>query len=353
MATSPTPLQAPARQRTSRGRAALVLALTALTALVVAAAAWWGFARTPPPPPPVSAVTIALPTQINSAPMIVAEAQGLFAQAGVPVTSQPFMLGKDALRSVIDGRADLAVVADTPFMFALNGGQDLAIVAGISQARRALAIVARAERGVRRVEDLRGKSIALTMGTNFPYFLEAVLQVHGIASEQVSLVDLKTDAVIAAFTEGRVDAAVVFQPQLAQLQAALGDQVVAFHGEDAYAFRFLLVGKPAWIDGHPQEVQRILKALIAANRSIREHPGAARRAVGQVVRVDDAVMARLFDPEDYVVTLDQAMLLALDDQTRWAMKRGLVKPGPIPNYLNAMHFAGLEAVQPAAIRLAH
>jgi ABC-type nitrate/sulfonate/bicarbonate transport system substrate-binding protein len=285
--------------------------------------------------------------------VIIAQAQGMFQKAGVDVVTLPFLLGKDALKSVLDGNADLAVVADTPFMFALLDGKDVVMVAGISQARRSLAIVARTDRGIGSLTDLGGKSVALTMGTNFPYFLDAMLQTYKVPSESVRRVDLKPHDILAAVKEGEVDAAVLFQPLLAQLQADMGNRITTFFGEDVYAFRFLLVGKPAYIDQHPQEVARILGALAAANQSIRNDPLAARKAVGALVKVDDAIMAKLFEPEDYVLSLDQAMLLALDDQTRWAMKQGLVKNGPVPNYLNAMKFKSLEAVLPNAVKIAH
>jgi ABC-type nitrate/sulfonate/bicarbonate transport system substrate-binding protein len=298
-------------------------------------------------------VTIAVPTQINSALMIVASAQGLFLDAGVDVVGQPFELGKDALRSLLDGNADLAVVADTPVVFALLNGADIAMLAGISQARRALAIIVHSDRGIDKVEDLRGKSIGVTLGTNLTYFLDAMLQVHGVPSDKVNLVDLRTDELASAFEDGGVDAAVVYQPFLAKLKEKMGEHIKVFYGEDIYAFRFLLVGKPSYIDSHPQEINRVLSALVAANQSIRTNPVAARRAIGDVTKIDDATMAQLFEPEDYVLSLDQAMLLALDDQTRWAMQKGLVKPGPTPNYLNSMKYQNLEAVLPAAVTVVH
>jgi hypothetical protein len=109
-----------------------------------------------------SLARLALPTQMNSAPVIVAQAQGLRQAAGVNVVTQPFVLGKEALKSAIDGNAFLAVAADTPSMFALLGGKDVAKVAGISQARRSLAIVARDDSAIGKVVDLSVKSLALT-----------------------------------------------------------------------------------------------------------------------------------------------------------------------------------------------
>jgi ABC-type nitrate/sulfonate/bicarbonate transport system substrate-binding protein len=324
-----------------------------LTALVAAATTILLLRQSAPPLAPLSKVVLALPTQINSAPAIVAMAQGLFKKAGVEVINQPFLLGKEALKSVLDGKADLAVVADTPFMFAVLGGKDIAMIAGISQARRALAVVTRNDRGITGIKDLLGKSVAVTKGTNLPYFFDAMLQVHGMVSTSVNQLDFKVDEGIAAFKTGKVDALVVFQPFLAQLEASMGDQIKVFYGEDVYAFRFLLVGKPAYIDSHPEEIQRILKALLAANQSIRADPSVARHAVGEVIKVSDVVMAKLFDPEDYVLSLDQAMLLALDDQTRWAMQQGLVKTTAVPNYLNFIRHTALDSVMPGAVKIVH
>lgn len=298
-------------------------------------------------------VTIALPNQISSAPVIVALAQGLFQQERVDVVTQPFQLGKDALNAVFEGKADLAVVADTPLMFALLNGADIAMVAGISRGRRNLAIVTRKDRGIKRLQDLSGKSIGLTFGTNMPYFLDAMMQTHGISNDDIRPVDLKTADISLALKDGKIDAAVMFQPFLAELEAEMGNMINVFYGEDVYAFRFILAGKPAYIDSHPQEIRRILKALIAANQSIFSDPGKARVAVSSAVKVDVAILEKIFDPDDFIISLDQAMLLALDDQTRWAMRVGLAKPGPMPNYIKGMKYQDLEAVLPTAVTFVH
>lgn len=299
--------------------------------------------------PPVSKVTIAVPMQISSAAAIVASSQGLFKNNGVEVVSVPFKLGRDALQSVLDGHADLALVADTPLMFALIGGAPISILAGVSQGRRSLAVVGRKDHGVGRLQDLQGKSVGLSLRTNLTYFLDAMLQVHGIPSESVGLVDLPTPEIVRRLLSGNIDAAVLYQPILAEVEQQMGDRISVLYGEDIYSNRFFLTGKTAYIDGHPHEIRRILSGLIAANASIQSDPIVARKLVADAIKVKDETLARIFDPDAFMVSLDQAMLLALDDQTRWAMKRGLVKAGPIPNYLNSIKYQHLEALLPGAV----
>lgn len=327
------------------------LTLVVSVSLVLAVVLFATLRSTTEPPASVGRVTIAVPMQISSAVMLVANDQRLLQQAGVEVISQPFALGKDALKSVTDGHADLALVADTPLMFALQNGADISVLAGVSQGRRLLAVVARKDRGIRRLEDLRGKSVGLSLGTNLPYFLDAMLQVRGIPSETVRLVDLTTSEVVDALVAGNIDAATLYQPFLATVLEKMGDQLEVFYGEDIYSFRNFLVGKTSYIDSHPREVQRILKGLIAASRAIEADLVSARKVVASAIDIRAEVLAPVFNAEDYAVTLDQAMLLTLDDQTRWAMKRGLIKPGPVPNYLNAVKHQHLEALLPSAVTI--
>ena len=325
-------------------------ALFVLAALTLGGVVLWVL-RTPVSP--VSLVTIAVPTQINSALAIVATSQGLFQKADANVISKPFVLGRDALKAVIEGKADLAVVADTALMFSLQDGNKLDILASISQGRRSLAIVTRNDRGIKTLKDLSGKSVGLSMGTNLTYFLDMILQTQGVPNSEVNFVDLNTSDVILAFKTGQVDAAVVYQPFLSKLEAEFGSRIKVFYGEDVYAFRFLLVGRPLYVDCHPEEIKRVLRALIDAEQLVRDRPAEARKVIGNAVNVDDALMAKLFNTEDYALSLDQAMLLALDDQTRWAMRRGIISPGPIPNYLENVKYQYLEAILPSAVKIIH
>lgn len=327
------------------------LALVISISLAVAVALFATLRSPTEPLASVGKVTIAVPMQISSAVMLVANDQRLFQQAGVEVISQPFSLGKDALKSVTDGHADLALVADTPLMFALQNGADISVLAGVSQGRRLLAVVARKDRGIRRLEDLRGKSVGLSLGTNLPYFLDAMLQVRGIPIETVRLVDLTTAEVVDALVAGKIDAATLYQPFLATVVEQMGDQLEVFYGEDIYSFRNFLVAKTSYIDSHPREVQRILKGLISASRAIETDLVSARKVVASALDIKADTLVTLFEAEDYMVSIDQAMLLTLDDQTRWAMKRGLIQPGPVPNYLNAIKYQHLEALLPSAVTI--
>jgi NitT/TauT family transport system substrate-binding protein len=51
------------------------------------------------------------------------------------------------------------------------------------------------------------------------------------------------------------------------------------------------------------------------------------------------------------VTLDQVLLVDLEDQTRWLLKGGLTVRKDMPNYLDFIYTEGLLAVKPEAVRI--
>ncbi len=294
---------------------------------------------------------VALPLQLSSGSTFVGNQLGLFKQHQVTLEIQKFQLGKDALQSVLQGRADLAVVADTPFMFAALRGEPVAAVATVFGSRSAIAVLGWRKRGIAKVADLRGKTVASVAGTNAQYFLDALLVSHGVAPSDVKVVALKSDQMAAALRSGQVDAVTVWHPELGRLKAEMEDDGVALYGDDIFVYRFLLVGRRDYLDNHPAEVAQFVAALADATDAVHEQPARAREIVGTALGIAPALLAEYFEPADYYLALDQSLLLALGDQSRWAMKQGLAPAGPVPNYLELLRQQPLRAARANAVKV--
>jgi NitT/TauT family transport system substrate-binding protein len=53
------------------------------------------------------------------------------------------------------------------------------------------------------------------------------------------------------------------------------------------------------------------------------------------------------------IALNQSLLLALEDETRWAIKNELTARTDVPNYLNYVYLDGLRAVKPESVTVIH
>jgi len=300
---------------------------------------------------PPEKITIAYSTAFNAVLVHIAFVKGYFAEERLDAAPQAHAFGKVALQAVIEGKADLATVADTPVMFAVMEGRKIAVLAAIQTSERNTGIVARRDRGISKSSDLKGKTIGVTRGTTSDFFAESFLLVQGIDRKQVRIIDLKPDEMAAALVTGKVDAATSWNPVLIRMQKDLGNKVLTFYGETLYTETFCVTAGQDFVQKNPETIRKVLKALIKAEAFARQNPEESRRLVAEFVKADKAYLDETWGLYDYRVTLDQALLVNLEEQTRWALKNRLTKRQDMPNYLDFIYVDGLQAVKPEAVRI--
>jgi ABC-type nitrate/sulfonate/bicarbonate transport system substrate-binding protein len=296
-------------------------------------------------------IIIAHTTSANGILTDIAFVNGYYAEQGLDVKPQPHAFGKLALQSVLEGKADLATVADTPIMFAAMENKKVAILAVIQTSNKSEAIVALRGRGIEKPSDFKGKTIGIATGTASHFFAEAFLMVHDIDRRQVKMIDLKPDEMAPALRAGKVDAVSAWNPVVIALQKEFGDKARTFYGETFYTSNFCMVGGHDFVTEHPETIKKVLRALVKAEVFVKQHPEESRRIVAEFIKTDKVLIDEIWDLYTFNMNLDQGLLTNLEDQTRWAMKRQLTKCKDMPNYLDFIYTDGLQAVKPGAVRI--
>jgi sulfonate transport system substrate-binding protein len=304
-----------------------------------------------PSPGPPEKTTIAYSATTDSVLAEVAQMQGYFLQEGLEVTDHKHPFGKPALEEVLAGKADFATVAETPVMLAIMKGAKISIIATIQTANRVNAIVARKDTGILAPEDLKGRKIGVTPGTTADYFMDTFLAVHEIARQQMTVVDLKPEQMGEALARGEVDAVSVFMPLPIQVQEKLGGRATVFYDENIYTSMFNVVATQKLIREHPGRVRKLLRSLIKAEEFVGRNPAEAQKMVADFSRTDPALVREVWPNYSYRVRLDQSLVLALEEETRWAVKGRLVGPDATPDYLDYMYLEGLESLRPKSVRI--
>jgi ABC-type nitrate/sulfonate/bicarbonate transport system substrate-binding protein len=300
---------------------------------------------------PREKITIAYSTASNAILVYIAFAKSYFAEEGLDATPQPHAFGKLALNAVIEGKADLATVGDTPIVFAVMNRKRIATIASIQTSNRNEAIVARRDRGIAKPVDLKGKNIGVTLGTTADYFADSFLLANGIGRKQVTLIDMKPDEMAAALDKGKVDAVSTFNPTLRQLEKRLGNRGTVFYGESLYTEILCVAAEQEYLKKNPETIKKFLRALIKAETFVKQHDEEAKRLVVEFLKIDKAVLDEIWDIFRFRVTLDQALLVDFEEQTRWALKNKLTTGTKMPNYLDYIYADGLFAVKPEAVRM--
>jgi NitT/TauT family transport system substrate-binding protein len=300
---------------------------------------------------PPEKITIAYTTTSTAILVYIAFAEGYFTAEGLNATPQPHAFGKLALNAVIEGTADLATAADTPIVHAVLNGKRITILAVIQTSTKNEGIIARRDLGISKPSDLTGKKFGVTLGTTSDFFADAFLLANGIGREKVKIIDMKPDEMAAALDAGRVDAVSTFYPTLKQLERNLGGKGKVFFGEFLYTEDYCVVAGQEYIKKHPETIKKVLRALIRAETFVQRNPHEALRLVADFIKIDKTLLDEIWPNVRARVTLDQALLVDLEEQTRWALKNKLTVRKDMPNYLDFIYLDGLLAVKPEAVRI--
>src|ERR1700722_4148864 len=118
-----------------------------------------------------------------------------------------FESGPPEIEAGIGGSLQLMGLGAGPVINALAAGAlPLRILGSVNEVTSLFGLVA--QKGIGTIADLRGKKIAVTLGSNYQYFLEAALADAGMTTKDVTIIDSDPNEGTISFVAGRVDATV-------------------------------------------------------------------------------------------------------------------------------------------------
>ncbi len=296
-------------------------------------------------------VVICRPTFTISALAYIAEEQKFFTEEGLAVSFIEATHGKICQDVLIAGRADFAFVFDGPFGYLGFQDHPLRVLAEVGR-DSSVALVARRDRGITTVSDLKGKRIGYTPGTAGQFFLDEVLEQQGLTSRDVTRVTLQLPSLPPALVGGQVDAAVLIEPRGDQAMRALGANGLRLRPPEIAAHPFLVITSDEVLKAHPERARQVLRALLRAETYAQNHVEDVQTLVAKKVSVDLPLIQRDWPPLDHAVRLDLALLGFLNRNAQW-----IVSEDPsftnrsLPNYRTFFAPEALRDVAPERVGL--
>jgi NitT/TauT family transport system substrate-binding protein len=301
---------------------------------------------------PVEKITVGVVAIESSALVYIADALGMFKEHGLDATIIDFPEGVKATDDLLKNRIDVAAASDFVFVTRSFKRNDLRIFGSIFRGDT-FEVIARKDRGISEPAHLKGRRIGLTRGTVLDFFLETFLSLQGIAAGSVRLVDLRPSEIPEAISSGAVDAVYAWEPYVGEIKKSLGPNAVIWPGQSGQSYQFVLMGKEEFIKERPIAVERLLKALLEAEKYCSEHTVDAQNLIASRLGHEPASLQSLWKRVDFRVGLDQDLVIIMEDETKWAMRRRLTEKTEMPNYLNFIHLQSLEKIKPEAVRIIH
>ncbi len=310
------------------------------------------FCRKQAEPLELEKVTLGV-AEIIGASVWVAEAKGFFKEEGLDLTLKGYPSGKWALKGMFNNEVDIATTSEVPVMFNSFDRQDFLLFATIGYSDSEPKIIAHKGRGINEASDLTGKVIATQKSSAVHFFLSLFLMQNYIPESEVNIVYMKPTDLAQALINGEIDAISMRDPYTKYAKDVLADKAVEFSALGLYRKTFNLVAKKYFIDDRPEAIKKILQGILKAKEYIQKNRKESVEIVARSLKMDRESIDSVWDDYNFSISLDQSLLVSLEDEARWAIEQGFTEKTKVPNYLDFIYYDGLEAVEPYAVTIIH
>ena len=98
-------------------------------------------------------------------------------------------------------------------------------------------------------------------------------------------------------------------------------------------------------------VKRFLKALTQAEDYLIRNPEEAKAITQRRIGYNDADMAIVWPKSQYLFSIDQSFIIAMEDEARWMISNNMTAEKQVPNFLDYIYEDALKAVKPEAANI--
>ena len=335
--------------RPSRKRWVLLL-IVIVGVLAIVSGLWFYLESRKTYPGKPASLTIGTPALETNALIYLAADMGYFERNGLKVTIKEYDSGGAAVPGLMRNEIDLAIASE--FVLANNLLQQHKIRAfGSIDRFENMFLIARKDRGVGKVADLKNRTVGVPLGTIAAFYLGRYLTLHGLGPAEVTILNVRPDYSADALAAGDVDAVVTWHPYLDRIMDRYGGRVIVWPIQSSQLTYWTLIGRADWMGAHRETIDRFLRSLAQAEKHASLYPEKAKAIVKKRLGYDDAYIAKVWKDNLFSLSLDQSFVAAMEDEARWMIANKLTAEKKVPDFPDYIYLDGLKAIKPEAVNI--
>jgi NitT/TauT family transport system substrate-binding protein len=279
---------------------------------------------------------------VGAAGSFIAEAKNLFEEAGVELEFSQINSTAEGLNALIAGKIDVTgTTLDTAVMLKHMEDKEnpfkVFYVNDLSHGADGIV----ANSSVKSVVDLKGKKIAVTIGSVNHYLLNYALSKNGLKETDVKLVNVAADLIVSAYSSGSVDAAVTWEPFLSEARST-GGSIIFSSRETPELIMGVLVTTQKVIDTRAGELKKLIEGLDAGMRYFHTNKQEGFAITAQKLGTTTEKAAEMMEGIKLFTSADSQRLLdkevykiitTIRDMSDFFIKTGIIKESVDPDQL--------------------
>lgn len=303
-------------------------------------------------PANLQTVTIGMDSTAVNSLILIADSQNYFSANGLKVSIKTYPSGLAAVEGMLKNEVDVTTASEFVLVGKAFTNAPLLTWGSIDKFMHNY-LIARRDRGIQSEQDLRGKRIGVPLKTAAEFYLGRFLELHHMSLKDVIPVDTSPNDLVQALVNGTVDAVVAWQPNEKAILDQMGSSVIRWPVQNDQAAYGIVISTQQWTKQHPESVKQFLRALVEAESFYVSHPQKAMDIVQKRLSFDKTLMEIIRSEHQYQVSLDQSLILAMEDEARWMISNGIVPDQQTPVFLNYIYVDGMQSVRPDAMNIIH
>lgn len=231
-----------------------------------------------------------------------------------------YAAGTDINNAFISRDLDLASFGSSPVTLGLvNGVSYKAIGIPYNEGGNIEALVARNGTGIKKVADLKGKTIGVPFGTTSHYAVLQALKLAGLSAKDVTLMDLSGQNIVAAWKRKEIDAAYTWSPGLDECVKT--GTIITNDGQlsqQGIKIPEIAVASDNVITNYPAVTHDYEQAMLAVSRLVHEHPQQAIADVASWEGITKASAKSQIVDNQWLTAAEQRQAFGINDKGAFA-----------------------------------
>jgi NitT/TauT family transport system substrate-binding protein len=219
----------------------------------------------------------------HEAAFFVAEAQGIYKNEGLNVSSQPMSTGSSIVSALASGDVDIGYVGIAPALQGISNGVPIKIVGAVNL--DGSGIVVNPKSNINNTADLKGKKVATPGVSSIQQVLLLYqLQKYNLTTNDVDISSVDIYMLPSTLASNKVDAYIAYEPYVSLAPYRDIGDVMMYSNEimDGHPC-CVIIARQDFINEHPQELQEFLDIHKNSTEYVNSHPNETAQLISEEI----------------------------------------------------------------------